>query len=108
MVAAYKTLYARLLTNRGIADRIRNKMRYMATPVYRGEYSLLQQIAILWRLAIKGVLPGGVPRIVHFCRTLPVLAPRKLPLVVLDWIAGLAMRDYVERHLLAVVKPHPV
>ena len=108
MVAAYKTLYARLLTDRGIADRIRNKMRYMATPVYRGEYSLPQQIAILWRLAIKGVLPGGIPRIVHFCRTLPVLAPRKLPLVVLDWIAGLAMRDYVERHLLAAVKPLPV
>ena len=32
MVAAYKTLYARLLTDRGIVDRILNKMRRSSTP----------------------------------------------------------------------------
>ena len=108
MVAAYKALYARLLTDRGIADRIRNKIRYMTAPVYRGEYTRLQQIAIIWRLAIKGILPGGIARMAHFARTLPWTAPRKLPIVILDWIAGLAMRDYVERHLSAPMAVDPV
>ena len=99
MVSAYKDLYARLLTDRGIADRIRSKLRYMVAPVYRGEYTLREQIGIVWRLTIKGILPGGLPRIVQFARTLPLTAPRKLPIVILDWIAGLAMKDYVERRL---------
>jgi hypothetical protein len=43
------------------------------------------------------VLAGGWPRIRAFARSLPWLEPRKLPLAISDWIAGLAMRDYVER-----------
>jgi hypothetical protein len=29
---------------------------------------------------------------------MPWLSPAKLPLAIVDWIAGLAMRDYVRRH----------
>ena len=29
-----------------------------------------------------------------------------MPLVIVDWIAGLAMRDYIERHFDAAAKPH--
>ena len=98
MVGAYKELYRRLLADEAIATRIRNKMRHMASPVYRGEYAFGQQIGIFAKLLVRGVLPGGVPRVWHFLRTIPWFAPRKLPLVIVDWIAGLAMRDYVERH----------
>ena len=97
MVTGYKALYERLLSDRGIAVRIRNKMRYLRNPVYQGDYALAERIGILFRLLAKGVLPGGVPRIGHFLRSLPLLSPAKLPQAIVDWIAGLAMRDYVAR-----------
>jgi radical SAM superfamily enzyme YgiQ (UPF0313 family) len=98
MIEGYRKLYAQLLTDRGIAERIRNKMRYMSSPVYRAEYGLREQALIVWRLIVKGVLPGGPRRVFQFLRTLPA-RPGRLPLVIVDWIAGLAMRDYVERRL---------
>ncbi len=98
MIDAYEKLYRRLLTDRGIADRIRNKLRHLGPPVYDGEYPPLQRIGIVLRLLARGIAPGGLPRIHHFLRSIPWRAPRKLPLAVVDWIAGLAMRDYVQRH----------
>ncbi|MBI4189286.1 MAG: radical SAM protein [Betaproteobacteria bacterium] len=98
MVAAYEALYRGLLTDRNIAIRIRNKLRHMASPVYEGEYPLAQQLGIVVRLLFKGILRGGPRRFAHFVRSLPLMAPRKLPLAVVDWIAGLSMRDYIDRH----------
>jgi hypothetical protein len=98
MIEGYRKLYVQLLTDRGIADRIRNKMRHMSSPVYRAEYGVRDQVLIVWRLIVKGVLPGGPRRVFQFLRTLPA-RPGRLPLVIVDWIAGLAMRDYVERRL---------
>jgi radical SAM superfamily enzyme YgiQ (UPF0313 family) len=97
MVERYRELFRNLVSDAGIAERIRNKLRHMPLPIYHGEYSFAERIAIVGRLIVKGVLPGGWPRVRAFLRTLPWTAPRKLPLVVVDWIAGLAMRDYVER-----------
>ncbi len=99
MIEGYRKLYEQLLTDRGIADRIRNKMRHMPSPVYRAEYGLRDQALIVWRLMLKGILAGGPRRVFHFLRTLPFANPARLPLVIVDWIAGLAMRDYVERRL---------
>ena len=101
MIEGYRKLYEQLLTDRGIADRIRNKMRHMRSPVYRGEYGPRDQALIVWRLIVKGLLPGGPRRVFQFLRTLPLAGPSRLPLVIVDWIAGLAMRDYVERRLVA-------
>lgn len=98
MLEAYQALYRRLLTDRGIADRIRAKMSYMALPVYRDEYTPAEQLGIVMRLFVRGLLPGGPVRLYHFLRTLPLRAPRKFPLVIVDWIAGLAMRDYARRY----------
>ena len=98
MIDAYKNLYRRLLTDRGIADRIRSKLRHLGDPVYEGEYALLQRVRIVLRLVVRGIIPGGWSRIREFARSLPWLAPKKLPLAIVDWIAGLAMRDYVQRH----------
>ena len=97
MVGAYKALYERLLSDSGIAERVRNKMRHLRDPVYQGDYTLAEQIGIVFRLLVKGVLPGGVPRLARFLRSLPLSAPAKVPQAIVDWIAGLAMRDYVAR-----------
>jgi radical SAM superfamily enzyme YgiQ (UPF0313 family) len=98
MIASYQRLYRRLLSDRGIAQRVRNKARHMRAPVYRGNYTLGERVSILARLLVKGLLPGGVPRVVQFLRSLPWTAPTKIPLAVMDWIAALSMRDFVERH----------
>ncbi|HEY6863517.1 MAG TPA: radical SAM protein [Burkholderiales bacterium] len=98
MVALYRRLHQRLASDAGIARRIRNKMRYMADPVYRGEYSGAAQAGIVAKLFFRGILPGGPGRIAAFLTSVPWTAPRKIPLAIVDWIAGLAMHSYVERH----------
>lgn len=100
MVAEYKTLYVRLFSDRGIAARIKSKMRYLRAPIYRGEYSFAQQVGILVKLLKRGILPGGPLRLWHFLRTLVSSKATQFPLVILDWIAGLSMRDYLERHFI--------
>jgi radical SAM superfamily enzyme YgiQ (UPF0313 family) len=105
MIAAYKSLYRRLLTDGAIAERVRNKLRHLGTPVYDGEYRTGQRVAIVLRLLAKGVVPGGASRIRHFLGSLPWRSPRKFPLAIVDWIAALAMRDYVARHF-EDARPH--
>jgi radical SAM superfamily enzyme YgiQ (UPF0313 family) len=97
MVASYKALYERLLEDRRIADRVRNKARYLRDPVRQSQYGLIEGLAILRRLMARGILPGGLSRLFHFLRSLPLASPRLLPQAITDWIMGLAMRDYVER-----------
>jgi len=106
MVVAYRDLYDRLLDDRAIAERVRAKLAYMAQPLYGGKYTMRDSITILWRLAIRGLLPGGPRRIYHFLRSLPVTAPRRIPQVILDWITALAMHDYVRRHFDAGTLRH--
>jgi hypothetical protein len=98
LITGYKQLYRRLLTDRAIGLRVRNKMRHLGDPVYDGEYPAPQRVAIVWRLLCKGIVRGGPGRVAHFVASLPWLSPRKLPLAIVDWICALSMRDYVERH----------
>jgi radical SAM superfamily enzyme YgiQ (UPF0313 family) len=98
MIEGYEAMYRRLTSDAGIGARIRNKFRYMGPPVYGGEYTARQRLDIVWRLIVKGVLRGGPSRVWHFLRSLPLASPAKLPLAMVDWIAGLSMRDYVDRH----------
>lgn len=97
MVAAYQALYQRLLEDRHIAQRIRNKMQHLRDPVRQRQYRLAEAAGIVLRLLLKGILAGGPARLWHFLRSLPLTAPRKLPQAVVDWIASLAMADYVKR-----------
>ncbi len=97
MISAYRQLYEQLLSDQGIAQRIRNKLRWMRAPVYRSEYTALDKVRILTRLLAKGILPGGPRRWATFVRTLPVFSPSKLPTVISDWITGLSMQSYVRR-----------
>ncbi|HEX9692613.1 MAG TPA: radical SAM protein [Gemmatimonadales bacterium] len=98
MVERYRGLYTRLLAYRNIADRIRNKVRFIRTPPAARDESWIARLRILRRLLMRGLLPGGPPRLFQFLRSLPIHRPRFIPLAVRDWIVGLSMRDYVERH----------
>lgn len=100
MVQNYQALYQRLFSDHGIAQRIRNKIRYLRNPVYQGKYSLRQRLTIVRRLFTRGLLAGGPARLFHFLRTLVTAPPSAWPQVLADWITGLAMRDYIERHFL--------
>ena len=97
MVDGYIALYRRLLSDRAIAERLRLKLKYMRSPVYHGEYGFIGGVRIVSRVVLRGVFPGGASRIYHFATSLPWFSPGKLPLAMVDWIAALAMRDYVER-----------
>ena len=98
LTAGYQWLYAELLGDGGIAERIRNKLAHFGTPAQLVRERPLEAAGILWRLLVRGIARGGPARAWHFLRSLPLARPRLLPLAVNDWIAGLAMRDYAERH----------
>ncbi len=97
MLERYRGLYTRLMAYRNIADRIKNKVRYLGAPPAARDDSWPARVRILRRLLFRGLLPGGVPRIYHFMRSIPFARPRFIPLVIQEWIIGLSMRDYVER-----------
>ncbi len=98
MIERYRGLYTRLMAYGNIAARIRNKMRFIGEPPVAGGDSWVARIRILHRLLVRGLLPAGVSRTFHFLRSIPFHKPRFIPLAVQDWILGLSMRDYVERH----------
>ena len=108
MVESYRALYTRLLEDRQIADRVRNKARYLRDPVRQGQYGLIEGLGILGRLMAKGILAGGFSRLFHFLRSLPLASPRLLPQAITDWIMGLAMRNYVERRFDVAMKTRRV
>jgi radical SAM superfamily enzyme YgiQ (UPF0313 family) len=97
----YRDLYRRLLTDRGIAQRIRNKIRYLAAPKYRSGYTIRQSMGIVFRLLVHGILPGGVGRLYHFLRSLSFRHPSQFPLAISDWIIGLSMRSFAQDQLWA-------
>ena len=101
MSGLYRDIYRRLLTDAGIGIRIRNKMRHLGEPSYRGGYTVGQSMGIVARLLLRGILPGGFGRIYHFLRSLSLRRPSLLPLAISDWIIGLSMRAFASDHLWA-------
>ncbi|MFQ5890298.1 MAG: radical SAM protein [Gemmatimonadota bacterium] len=105
MVSGYRALHERLLTHRSIADRIRNKCRYLVPALRREERSIREGIGMLTRLLVHGLVRGGPSAMFHFCRSIPLSSPRLVPQAIKDWIVGLAMRDYASRHLVGHSAP---
>jgi len=103
MDAAYQELYDRLLTDGAIARRIRNKFRYLRAPSYQSGFSVFQQLEIIVRLVVKGILPGGFSRVLHFLASLPIFYPSRIPIVISDWIIGLSMRQFALHHMAVKV-----
>lgn len=100
MVRGYSDLYFRLLDPGNIAERIKNKLDYLVDPNRGSEHSAVEHTRILFNFIIHGLRPGGLTRIYHFLRSLPLLKPKLIPLVIEEWIVALAMRDYVDRHFV--------
>ncbi len=104
MAAAYQTLYGRLLTGPEIGRRIRNKAVHLRVPIYGSGYSMRQRVGIVSRLLVKGILSGGISTLVPFLRSFPFLTPSRIPMVISDWIIGLSMKAFAERHLAGAVQ----
>jgi len=101
MVKGYRSLYNHLLMDRNIAFRIKNKIRYLRNPVHKiQQYPLREALPIIKNFFLRGIKPGGFSRAFYFCRSLPVFRPKLIPIVIHDWVVGLAMRDYVERQFV--------
>lgn len=98
MIAGYKSLCRRLSVDRRIAQRIRNKLRYLGGPCHSG-YSLGSQIRIVARLVFHGLLRAPASRLPWFLHSMMACPPRAWAQLVADWIAGLSIQDYVQRHL---------
>ena len=101
MRSGYQRLYARLLSDRGIADRISEKLRHIRGARTETGYGLRDQVRMALRLLTRGIRPGGWTRWWHFARTALFATPGQVPMVMSDWIAGIAMREYAQRYLLA-------
>jgi len=100
----YQQLYRRLLSDRGIGDRIREKLRHLAPTGGETGYALRAQLTIAARLLLRGVRPGGWRRWWQFARTMIAAKPRQFPIVMADWITGLSMREYADRYLLGTTE----
>jgi radical SAM superfamily enzyme YgiQ (UPF0313 family) len=98
MVTGYQALHYRLMTYGAIAKRIRNKVRYMKGAPYRNTSSVGERLGAAFKLVRHVAGDGGIPGLFHLVRSLPLSKPRLVSLVVRDWVIGLSMRDYVERH----------
>ena len=98
----YQRLYARLLSDRGISDRIRAKLRHLGRGGGTVGYSAWEQFRMASRIVTRGIRPGGIRRWWHFMRTLVGAAPRQIPFVLAEWVAGLSMKNYAERYLIGI------
>ena len=76
----------------------------MREPVRQRQYGLIEGLAIIRRLVARGILPGGLSRLFHFVRSLPLTSPRLVPQAITDWIMALSMRDYVKRRFGVAIK----
>jgi len=101
MVEGFRSLHLRLTRDDCIAERIRNKMRILRAPVHRDGFSAAERIRIVLRFLLRGLLPGGPRRWRLFAGTLARCTPRAWPLVISEWITGLALRGYARRFLAA-------
>jgi len=100
MVEGYRDLYYRLLDDKTIADRIKNKMSHLKNPIFKSTYTLKDQAGVFGKFMKNGILKGGARRIYHFLRTIPFTNPKQIPVVIQDWTVGISMKDYVDRHFI--------
>jgi len=104
MIAGYRKLHYRLFNDRGIATRIRNKTRYMEHRARFSLYTRKETLRLARRFLFRVVPSGGLGRIYYFLRTIPFTKPKLIQSVISDWVLGLSMKDYVDRHFVQEYK----
>jgi hypothetical protein len=65
---------------------------------YRNTSSLGERLRAVSKLLRHVAREGGVPGLYHLARSLPYTNPKLISMVARDWVVGLSMRDYVDRH----------
>lgn len=101
MIDGFGGLLRRVSEDASIARRIIAKLRHLGpAPVPHG-LTVRETVLYLGRFLVEGLLRGGASRWWHFGRSLlPALGrPRVLPLVVLNWVYGIAIQSFVTGHL---------
>jgi len=98
LVSGYQALYRRLLEPGAIAARVRNKARWFRGSIYGNRRPPREALGIFAKVVRRVAAECGWRGLVHLFRSLPVTHPRLLPLAVHDWVVGMSMRDYVQRH----------
>jgi radical SAM superfamily enzyme YgiQ (UPF0313 family) len=97
LVHGYEDLYRRLTSDRAIASRVRSKMRFMVAPLVKSDYAPDVIRRTMSSLALR-ILAGGPSRVWHFLSSMPWRKPGLIFSAAVDWIAGLSMQDYYDRH----------
>jgi hypothetical protein len=102
MVDGYRALHFRLFSDRGIADRIRNKTRFMKHrfQISGNKHSAREIPMLILRFFFRTLPEGGLKRVFQFFRSLPFTKPKLIQMVVSDWVVGLSMKNYVDRHFV--------
>ena len=98
MLKHYQTLHTKLFSDSNIVKRVRNKCRHLKHPTSNQEYSLADTCRLVCSFLHKGLLQGGMLRVLRFSWTMITTSPRNWRQVITDWITALSMRDYVQRH----------
>jgi radical SAM superfamily enzyme YgiQ (UPF0313 family) len=104
LVNGYHDLFFRLLDDRCIADKIKNKTLFLKDPLYRNQYPLRNQLSSLAKIIVRGIMAGGLSRIYHFIRSVPFTKPNQIPVVIQDWVVGISMRSYIDRHFVKEIE----
>jgi hypothetical protein len=67
-------------------------------------YTRKETLRLARRFLFRVVPSGGFGRIYHFLRTIPFTKPKLIQSVISDWVLGLSMKDYVDRHFVQEYK----
>jgi radical SAM superfamily enzyme YgiQ (UPF0313 family) len=100
MIDGYRELHYQLFSDRGIADRIKNKIRYLSRPAFMEHYTPRELTWLFRRFITLGLMPGGMSRVFHFLRSIPLNRPNMIVMVMSEWVSGLSMRNYMDRHFV--------
>jgi radical SAM superfamily enzyme YgiQ (UPF0313 family) len=105
-------LHRRLLDDRNIYLRLRNKLRYLGPPPNYA-FDVREWWSIFRGLAVDGVLRGGPRRCFYFLASFlyalrrPLLFGRTMRTLIANWSYALSLRDYVKRRLGPVAQTSP-
>jgi len=105
MLQGYRELHHRLFDDRGIASRIRAKLRYLRKPAAGERYGPFAALVLAFRFLVRVLGPGGPRRWWWFARSVPWLRPSVIPRAIEDWVVGVSMRSYIERHFQPAEEP---
>jgi radical SAM superfamily enzyme YgiQ (UPF0313 family) len=104
LFAGTADLHRRLLDDRNIYLRLRNKLRYLGSPPNYA-FDVREWWSIFSGLLVDGVLRGGPRRCFYFLASFlyalrrPLLLGRTMRTLIANWSYALSLRDYVERRL---------